>query len=72
MTSIAYVTTTFPTLAAFVEGEVHRLRERGVRVRVFTLRGVGREFQPEHRPLIAITEPLGGPLDVRGWWALLR
>lgn len=72
MRSVAYVTTTFPTLAAFVEGEVHRLRARGVRVRVFTLRGVSREHQPEHEPLLAITEPLGGPLDARAWAALLR
>jgi glycosyltransferase involved in cell wall biosynthesis len=72
VTSIAYVTTTFPTLAAFVEGEVHRLRARGVRVRVFTLRGVSREHQPEHQALLAITEPLGGPLDARAWLALAR
>ena len=70
MRSVAYVTTTFPTLAAFVEGEVHRLRARGVRVRVFTLRGVSDVYQPEHAELVGITRPVGSPLDPRGWAAL--
>ena len=71
MKSLAYVTTTFPTIAAFLENEVHRLVQRGVRVRVFTLRGVGTRFQPEHEPLVALVRPVGNPLDPRGWAALL-
>jgi glycosyltransferase involved in cell wall biosynthesis len=72
MRSIAYVTTTFPTLASFIENEVHRLRRRGVRVRVFTLRPVGRDHQPEHRPLLEVTRSVGSVLDPRGWVALIR
>ncbi len=71
MRSVAYVTTTFPTLAAFIEGEVHRLRQRGVRVRVFTLRRVGRDYQPEHQALVPLTRAVGSPLDPRGWGALM-
>lgn len=70
MKSVAYVTTTFPTLASFVEGEVHRLRAAGVRVEVFTLRGRGTRFQPEHAGLLEITHSVGGPLDPAGWLAL--
>ena len=71
MRSVLYVTTTFPTLAAFVENEVKRLHARGARVGVVTLRGVGRQYQPEHAPLVALTRPLGTPLAWQGWWALL-
>ena len=71
MKSVAYVTTTFPTLAAFVEGDVHRLRARGVRVQVFTLRAVSSQYQPEHAGLLEITRAVGSPLDPRGWAALL-
>lgn len=71
MKSIAYVTTTFPTLAAFVEGDVHRLRERGIRVGVFTLRPVSDEYQPEHAPLLAVTRPIGSPFHPAGAAALL-
>ncbi|HEY6100099.1 MAG TPA: glycosyltransferase [Anaeromyxobacter sp.] len=71
MKSVAYVTTTFPTLAAFVEGEVHRLRARGVRVRVFTLRAISNQYQPEHADLLEITRPVGSPWDARAWVALL-
>lgn len=62
MKSVAYVTTTFPTLAFFLEAEVHRLVRRGVRVRVFTLRGVSTEYQPEHEPLRPLTRAVGSPL----------
>src|SRR5262245_40567589 len=71
MRSVAYVTTTFPTLAAFIESEVRRLAARGVRVRVFTLRGVGREFQPEHAALVPLTRAVGSPWSPAGWGALL-
>jgi glycosyltransferase involved in cell wall biosynthesis len=71
MNSVAYVTTTFPTLAAFIESEVHRLRARGVQVRVFTLGPVGRECQPEHRSLVPLTESVGSPWRLDGWLALL-
>jgi len=69
--SVAYVTTAFPTLAFFVEADVHRLVAHGVRVRVFTLRSPrGRKYQPEHESLLGITEWLGSPLDPRSWAAL--
>jgi glycosyltransferase involved in cell wall biosynthesis len=71
MNSVAYVTTTFPTLAAFIESEVHRLRARGVQVRVFTLGPVGRECQPEHQSLVPLTESIGSPFRLDGWLALL-
>jgi len=71
MNSVAYVTTTFPTLAAFIESEVHRLRARGVQVRVFTLGPVGRECQPEHLSLVPLTESVGSPWRLDGWLALL-
>ncbi len=71
MKSVLYVTTTFPTLAAFIENEVKRLDARGVRVRVVTLRAVSREYQPEHAPLLALTSPVGSPLAAAGWLALL-
>jgi glycosyltransferase involved in cell wall biosynthesis len=70
--SIAYVTTTFPTLAAFIENEVHRLHARGVRVRVFTLRAVSRQYQPEHAVLLPLTTAIGSPLALEGWGQLLR
>jgi glycosyltransferase involved in cell wall biosynthesis len=72
MKSVAYVTTAFPTLAFFVEADVHRLVARGVRVKVFTLRSPRhRKYQPEHEPLLPITEWLGSPFDPRSWAALL-
>jgi glycosyltransferase involved in cell wall biosynthesis len=71
MKSVLYVTTTFPTLAAFIENEVKRLHARGVRVRVVTLRGVSTEYQPEHADLLQLTSPVGSPLDPGGWAALL-
>jgi len=71
MRSVAYVTTAFPTLAFFIEADVHRLIARGVRVKVFTLRSPrGRKYQPEHAPLLGVTEWLGSPLDPRSWLAL--
>ncbi|HEV2106363.1 MAG TPA: glycosyltransferase [Candidatus Eisenbacteria bacterium] len=70
MNSVLYVTTTFPTLAAFIEGEVARLRARGVRVRVATLRPVGREYQPEHAALLPLVTRIGAPADARAWAAL--
>jgi glycosyltransferase involved in cell wall biosynthesis len=69
--SVLYVTTTFPTLAAFIENEVLRLRARGVRVRVLTLRAVGAEYQPEFAALLPLTSPVGSPLDPASWFALL-
>jgi hypothetical protein len=69
--SVAYVTTTFPTLAAFVESEVHRLVQRGVRVSVYTLRAVGTEYQPEHEALVGMTRAVGSPLALSSWAALL-
>lgn len=71
MKSVLYVTTTFPTLAAFIENEVKRLHARGVRVRVLTLRAVGTEYQPEFAPLVALTSAVGSPLDPGSWLALL-
>ncbi len=71
MNSVAYVTTTFPTLASFLEDEVHRLVARGVRVRVFTLRGPGRLHQPRHAALLPLVRRVGAPLDPRAGWALL-
>jgi glycosyltransferase involved in cell wall biosynthesis len=70
--AIAYVTTTFPTIAWFLENEVLKLLDRGVDVRVFTLRGVGKAVHPEHSRLIAISRAIGSPLDPRSWFALLR
>ena len=70
MESVAYITTTFPTLAWFLENEVHRLVRRGVRVRVLTLRPVGREYQPEHAPLAFLTRRIGNPLSPGAWAAL--
>jgi glycosyltransferase involved in cell wall biosynthesis len=69
--SVLYVTTAFPTLAAFIENEVKRLVTRGVRVRVLTLRPVGTQYQPEHAALRELTTYAGSPLDPRGWLALL-
>ncbi|MEO5989211.1 MAG: glycosyltransferase family 4 protein [Candidatus Eisenbacteria bacterium] len=66
MKSVLYVTTTFPTLAAFIENEVKRLHARGVDVRVLTLRAVGTQYQPEHANLVTLTQALGAP------WALVN
>jgi glycosyltransferase involved in cell wall biosynthesis len=72
MKSVAYVTTTFPTLATFIESEVHRLRDQGVDVRVFTLRPVSREYQPEHAALLQVTRYIGSPLDPASWAAVVH
>lgn len=69
--SVAIVTTISPTLTSFSENDVRRLVGRGMRVRVFALRGVGRQYQAHHTPLVDLTESVGSPLDLRGWWALL-
>lgn len=61
MRSVLYVTTTFPTLAAFIENEVKRLHARGVAVRVVTLRAVSTEYQPEHADLLTLTQAVGAP-----------
>ena len=71
MRSVLYVTTTFPTLAAFIENEVKRLHARGVRVRVVTLRRKSTEYQPEHAALLALTQEIGSPFAVGGWVSLL-
>ncbi len=71
MKSVLYVTATFPTLTAFIENEVKRLHARGVRIRVLTLRPVGRQYQPEHAPLVALTSWVASPLDGRAWLDLL-
>lgn len=69
--SMLYVTTTFPTLAAFIENEVKRLHARGVRVQVVTLRRKSTEYQPEHAPLLELTQEIGSPFALAGWGALL-
>lgn len=71
MKSVLYVTTTFPTLAAFIENEVKRLHARGVAVRVVTLRAVGTEYQPEHANLLALTQAVGAPWAPSNLFALL-
>jgi len=71
MKSVLYVTTTFPTLAAFIENEVKRLHARGVAVRVVTLRGVSTEYQPEHANLLALTQAVGAPWALPNLLALL-
>jgi glycosyltransferase involved in cell wall biosynthesis len=68
---IAYVTTTFPTFAAFIENEVWRLHRRGVPIRVYTLRPVHPHYQPEHAPLLALTRWVGFPLSPAALGALL-
>ena len=55
----------------FIENEVHRLAERGVRVRVYTLRAVGTQYQPEHEPLVRLTRAIGSPFSPASWLALL-
>ncbi len=70
MRPIAYVTTTFPTFAAFIENEISRLLLRGVRVRVYTLRPLRANFQPEHAGLLPLTSCVGSPLDPGSWLAL--
>ena len=72
MRSVAYVTTAFPTLAAFLENEVHRLVRRGVRVRVLALRGVPERHQPEHDALVPLVVPIGSPFAPAGWLALAQ
>ena len=71
MKSVAYVTTAFPTQTFFLENEIHRLLARGVRVRVYRLRGPGENVQPEHLVLGAIATSVGSPFDARSWAALL-
>lgn len=72
MKRVIYVTTTFPTLAAFIENEVHRLVQRGVDVQVLTLRGVSREHQPEHASLVPLTTAVGSPFALSAWLDLAR
>lgn len=71
MRPMAYVTTTFPTFAAFLEGEVARFHRRGVKIRVFTLRPLRSNYQPEHAVLIPLTTFVGSPFDLRAWLDLL-
>ncbi|HET9327233.1 MAG TPA: glycosyltransferase family 4 protein [Candidatus Eisenbacteria bacterium] len=72
MRSVAVVTTAFPTAAFFVEADVKRLHERGVRVQVFALRSPrGRSWQPEHESLLPLTRWVGSPLHPSAWIALL-
>lgn len=71
MKPVAYVTTTFPTFAAFIENEVVRMHRRGVPLQVFTLRPLQKHFQPEHAPLLAITRHVGHPFDPASLLALL-
>jgi glycosyltransferase involved in cell wall biosynthesis len=71
MNSVVYVTTTFPTLATFLEYEVQRLHARGFRVRVLTLRPVSTHYQPAHAPLVELTQAVGSPFDPGAWAALL-
>ena len=72
MKSIVYVTTTFPTLAWFLENEVYRLRQRGFRIQVITLRAVSTQYQPEHAELVTITRAMGSPTSLGSWAALLK
>jgi glycosyltransferase involved in cell wall biosynthesis len=58
-------------MAAFLEGQVHRLVARGVRVRVLALRGVGEEYQPEHAVLVPLVTAVGSPFALAAWAALL-
>ena len=44
---------------------------RGVRVRVYTLRPLRSNYQPDHEPLIPLTEFVGSPVDPRAWGSLL-
>lgn len=71
MKSVLYVTAAFPTLAAFIENEVKRLHQRGVRIRVLTLRPVSTQYQPEHAHLVTLTSSVGSVLDPAGWLQLL-
>lgn len=71
MNSVLYVTAAFPTLAAFIENEVKRIDQRGVRIRVLTLRPVSTQYQPEHAHLVTLTTSVGSPLTLRNWGDLL-
>jgi glycosyltransferase involved in cell wall biosynthesis len=72
MKSVAVITTAFPTAAFFVEADVRRLRERGVRVQVFALRSPrGRSWQPEHESLLPLTRYVGSPFHPEAWLSLL-
>ncbi len=71
MRSVAVVTTAFPTAAFFVEADVRRLHERGIRVQVFALRSPrGRNWQPEHESLLPLTRWVGSPFHPAAWLAL--
>ncbi len=72
MKSIVYVTTTFPTLAWFLENEVYRLRQHGFRIQVITLRQVSDQYQPEHAELRAITRAMGSPFALASWASLFQ
>jgi glycosyltransferase involved in cell wall biosynthesis len=71
MKSVAWVTTTFPTMATFTENDVRGLIERGVRVRVLTLGRRGTRFQPEHAGLLDRVAEVGSPVAPASWAALL-
>ncbi|TMQ70803.1 MAG: hypothetical protein E6K80_07375, partial [Candidatus Eisenbacteria bacterium] len=72
MKSVAVITTAFPTAAFFVEADVRRLHERGVRVQVFALRDArGRSWQLEHESLLPLTRWVGSPFQPAAWGALL-
>ena len=71
MRSVAYITTDFPTMAWFIESEVHRLVAHGVRVRVYTLRAPSRSYQPEHAALVPLTTAVGSPFSPASWGAVL-
>jgi glycosyltransferase involved in cell wall biosynthesis len=72
MKSVAVITTAFPTAAFFVEADVRRLHERGVRVQVFALRSPrGRSWQPEHESLLPLTRWVGSPFHPEAWISLL-
>ncbi len=71
MRAVAWVTTTFPTMATFIENDVRGLIERGVRVRVLTLGPRGTRIQPEHASLLEHVEEVGSPLAPSSWVALL-
>jgi glycosyltransferase involved in cell wall biosynthesis len=71
MTSILYITTTFPTEAWFLENEVRLLERRGFRIQVVTLRPPSTSFQPEHADLLRITRSMGSPWSPAAWGAVL-
>ncbi len=65
--SVLVVTNRFPTMASFIENEVRRLHDRGLRVAVVTLRSRSTSYQPDHEPLVALTRSAANPLSPRAW-----